>query len=388
MRKTLLVIFLFCSIIRVFAQNTPSLNTPYFWLRDARNKVVARDTSGALQSIDNALNAGLFDLQAFTNSQTLTGAFSSEQHDHIRNRILANRSAIEKPSAIKVYTEDIDRFWNLFPSINHPDAEKIFLEEYILKGSKGLQTFYQIRMNSSLKQFIEKIRSIPSYYTSIRNASTQFKTMLPQFMAGAGKLEELYPASIFPPIYFLIGNLNNVGTADGFAGLLIGTEHLCRHSGVDSSELTPIDKMVLFDSSIAVPLILHEYVHFQQKNKPEKTLLDLCIMEGVADFITYLITGRYTNPEVYQYGFANEAAIWKNFTTEMTGENTDNWLFNTYNAQTGYPGNLGYFVGFRICESYYQQSADKKQAIRELMEIQDFNSILRLSKYPGGRIAH
>src|SRR6478609_12068447 len=134
--------------------------------------------------------------------------------------------------------------------------------------------------------------------------------------------------------------------------------------------------MVLFDTALAVPLIVHEYVHFQQKNKPEQTLLELSIMEGVADFITYLITGKYTNPEVYQYGFSNEAKLWTDFSKTMNSENIDAWLFNAYDPQTGYPGNLGYFVGFRICESYYNRSADKSTAIKELIEIKDFNRIL------------
>jgi len=205
--------------------------------------------------------------------------------------------------------------------------------------------------------------------------------MRPQFVNAAKKLEILYPESIFPPIYFLVGNLNNVGTADGYSGLLIGTEHLCKHPGADTSQLTMIDKLVLFDTSLAVRLIVHEYVHFQQKNKQEQTLLEYSIMEGVADFITYLITGKYTAPEVYKYGFANEGAIWKYFSDEMNSENTDKWLYNTYNSQTGYPGNLGYFIGFRICESYFRQTVNKQNAVKELLEIKDFNQFLIKSGY-------
>ena len=72
------------------------------------------------------------------------------------------------------------------------------------------------------------------------------------------------------------------------------------------------------------------------------------------------------------------------FAKEMNGENTDAWLFNAYDPQTGYPGNLGYFIGFRICESYYNRSADKSTAIKELIEIKDFNRILTVSGYKGG----
>lgn len=65
----------------------------------------------------------------------------------------------------------------------------------------------------------------------------------------------------------------------------------------------------------------------------------------------------------------------------MLTENTDDWLFNTYNPETGYPGNLGYFIGFRICESYYNQATNKQRAIKEMLEIQDFERFLKESKY-------
>jgi hypothetical protein len=383
MKKGLLLILLFINFTSLYAQNFTKLNTPFYWLKDARSKAGLKDTTGAFLSLENAVKEGLFDVQVLSYSKTFNAIFSIQQTEKIKAGILENRKKIESPSSIKIVTQDIDNFWKLYPAINDSAASKIFLNEYIGNGSAGLKTFYQIRMNSSIQTFIEKIRAKQTYYRSIKDISKQFKTMRPQFIAAANKLETLYPESVFPPIYFIIGNLNNVGTADGYAGLLIGAEHLCRSAHADTSQLTPNDKLVLFDTSLAVPLIVHEYVHFQQKNKLEKTLIEFSVMEGVADFITYLITGQYTNPDVYKYGFENERAVWKKFSTEMAGENTDNWLFNTYNPQTGYPGNLGYFVGFRICERYYLGSGNKQNAIKELLEIKDFNQILSQSGYRG-----
>lgn len=42
---------------------------------------------------------------------------------------------------------------------------------------------------------------------------------------------------------------------------------------------------------------------------------------------------------------------------------------------------LGYFVGARICEAYYEQAADKQQAIRDLMFVSDPQAILEASGY-------
>jgi len=163
--------------------------------------------------------------------------------------------------------------------------------------------------------------------------------------------------------------------------MLIGAEHLCKTPDSDLDSLTEFDRMVIFDFAQTVPIIVHEYVHLQQKNKPERILLEYTIMEGAADFVTYLILGQYTNPDVFKFGFANEKRLWEQFEKEMQTEDTDNWLFNSYNPETGYPGNLGYFIGFRICESYYNQALDKKLAIKQILEIQDFDRFLKESKY-------
>jgi hypothetical protein len=383
MKYSYLLILISISFGDLYSQDSIKLNTPFHWLKDARSKATSNDSIGTFLSLKKAVTAGLYDVQAISNNKTYYAILSASQIDEIEDGIQTNRTKIADPASINVSTNDIDNFWKLYPYINDSNAANVFLREYIEKGSPGLQTFFQIRMNNTVQYFIKNVKEKQSYYNSIKNVSAQFKTMRFAFVNAAKKLETLYPESIFPPIYFLIGNLNNVGTADGYTGLLIGTEHLCKHPGADTSQLTMTDKLVLFDTSLAVPLIVHEYVHFQQKNKREQTLLEYSVMEGVADFITYLITGKYTAPDVYKYGFTNEFAIWEDFSDEMNSENLDKWLFNTYDPQTGYPGNLGYFVGFRICESYYQQSVNKQNAVKELLEIKDFNQFLIQSGYRG-----
>jgi hypothetical protein len=304
-----------------------------------------------------------------------------ERGSHLMEGISENRKHFSDPSNLKVETDDLDRFWAIFDHLEEKDAADLFLNNYIGEGSIGLKTFYTIRMNRDVGKFLERIRTLEGYYQSIRLTSLKFESLKPEFILAAEKLKNLYPEAIFPPIYFLMGSLNNVGTADGYAGMLIGTEHLCKSPETDLTPLSEFDRLVIFDFDQTVPIILHEYVHLQQKNKPERTLLDYAIMEGVADFVTYLILGKYTNPEVFDFGFTNEEKLWEKFKKEMLTENTDDWLFNTYNPETGFPGNLGYFIGFRICESYYNQATDKQRAIKEMLEIQDFERFLKESKY-------
>jgi hypothetical protein len=356
-------------------------DTPYYWLAKARAAIIETDTLLGIESIEKAVQFGLFDHQALSNSSLFAFLGFDQRGRHLWEGICRNRQILSDPKNLSVETGDIVRFWENFDFINNKEADDIFLNNYIKNGSVGLKTFYNIRMSQNLGKYLERVRSMEHYYQSIRTTSLKFESLRPEFVKAAEKLKELYTEAIFPPIYFLMGSLNNVGTPDGYAGMLIGAEHLCKSPDSDLDSLTEYDRMVIFDFAQTVPIIVHEYVHLQQKNKPERTLLEYTIMEGAADFVTYLILGQYTNPDVFKFGFANEKRLWEQFEKEMQTEDTDNWLFNSYNPKTGYPGNLGYFIGFRICESYYNQALDKKLAIKQILEIQDFDQFLKESKY-------
>jgi hypothetical protein len=64
-------------------------------------------------------------------------------------------------------------------------------------------------------------------------------------------------------------------------------------------------------------------------------------------------------------------------------DNTDlsKWLDNsTFDKQC----DLGYWVGYRIVKSYYQRAADKRRALREIIEMTDPKVLLAKSGwYPG-----
>ncbi|MDF2158494.1 DUF2268 domain-containing putative Zn-dependent protease [Algoriphagus sp. CAU 1675] len=358
-----------------------NFDTPYFWLGNARESLKKSDTSEVIKSLEKAIEAGLFYEEAITNSRSFHFVSERPEWPRLQKGILENQSRLQKPEALILETKDIQRFWDVFPSLDDEQAEDLFYKNYILKGSKGLQTFYQIRMNEDIPLFLQRIRERAPYYKSIQPISLAFESMKPEFVEAAQKLDSIYPEAIFPPIYLLMGSLNNVGTADGFAGMLIGVEHLSVGSESEIRLLSGIDREIVFKVEQTVPIIFHEYIHFQQKNKPEKTLLEYSIMEGAADFLTWLILGKHTNPEVFEFGNGHEEKLWSEFSASMYGENTDDWLFNLRDPNTGYPGNMGYYVGFRICESYYQKASDKQQAIQDILEIKDFEEFLRESSY-------
>ncbi len=373
----LILALLFIDPLKVFAQE----GTVHEWLSKSRISISAGDTLQGISELENAINLGLFDKNAVSQNQILRFLVDDPRGVDLMKGIASNRESMSDPQNLVVETSDIKRFWESFPLLQNGNAPEIFLENYIERGSLGLKTFYRVRMGQQTDKFVARIRVLESYYKSIQKVSLGFDGLKPEIIDAAKKLKEIYPEAFFPPIYFLMGSLNNVGTPDGFAGMLIGTEHLCMSPETDLTSLSKFDKMVIFDVGQTVPIIVHEYVHLQQKNTTEKTLLDYAIMEGAADFVAYLILGNYTDPDLYEFGFAHENQLWEIFKSQMHTEDTDDWLFNAYDPETGFPANLGYFIGFRICESYYHHATDKSKAIKEILEIEDFESFFIKSAY-------
>ncbi|NEM98820.1 hypothetical protein GXP69_14040 [Pontibacter sp. BT327] len=64
----------------------------------------------------------------------------------------------------------------------------------------------------------------------------------------------------------------------------------------------------------------------------------------------------------------------------MLGTDISNWLYNGLKS-TDKPGDLGYYMGYKICEAYYNNSEDKKQAIKEILDIKDHQAFLEKSGY-------
>jgi uncharacterized protein YjaZ len=64
----------------------------------------------------------------------------------------------------------------------------------------------------------------------------------------------------------------------------------------------------------------------------------------------------------------------------MHGKKFDNWLYQGDRAKDK-PADLGYYVGYKICEAYYKNAANKKQAVKEILEIKDFDQFLKGSRY-------
>jgi hypothetical protein len=288
------------------------------------------------------------------------------------------------PATVKFVTSDIDNFWRAFDlAAKETDTDKriaIYQNEYLDKGSDGLKDFIRLRIKSA-KNLVATIDKMPKFYASIRPETLRISGMEKKMRANFRKFKKIYPDAVFPDVYFLIG-VSNTGGTTGPSGLLIGAEMYGRTSATPDDELPSWLKRVLGTTEKMPAIVAHESCHYNQSYDEPKTLLGKSIQEGSCDFIGELISGDIINAPQKTYGNAHQADLWQQFQTEMNGSDFHNWLYNG-NSVTDRPGDLGYYMGYRIADAYYRRTKNKRQAVRDILNIKDIAQFLTSSGYAG-----
>lgn len=272
----------------------------------------------------------------------------------------------------KIFTSDIDNFWIAYDSIQKTNdySKKIsFIDNlYIEKGTKGLKAFMEARdYNDSL--YVELIEEYPKFWNSIKPNTLSIKNKTSELNKAIEKFQELYPELKEAEMYFTIGGQRSGGTVSGNM-VLVGAEIATGNPTTDVSEFkNDWFKNVFAKQSLdnIVYLNIHEYVHTQQKPNESSILLHQTIREGSCDFITELILGKPLETQYISYGKAHFEELKKQFKEEMFSSYLPNWLYN--GTSKGEKADLGYFIGYEICKSYYNQAINKKQAIKEIIEL-------------------
>jgi predicted Zn-dependent protease DUF2268 len=275
----------------------------------------------------------------------------------------------------KVITFDIDNFWTAYDSIRTTSdslQQLHFIQTlYIDKGSEGLKAFMKSR-NYTAELWVRLIRKYPKFWNSIRPNTLSVKAKAPEIDKSIEKLRTLYPGLRPAKLYFTVGALRSGGTTKD-SMVLIGTEIATGDPGTDVSEFPTKWLAGVFSQHTTdniVQLNVHEYIHTQQKagdSVAPINLLTQSIAEGSADFIAELVIGSLLQNNYDAYGREHEAELKARFKKEMFSTSYSNWLYNGTKAKD--MADLGYFMGYTICKSYYNQVRDKQAAIRQIIEL-------------------
>ena len=289
-----------------------------------------------------------------------------------------NAHAADTPAApprIVIDTSDVERFFALYDDAalaSDPDA---LAARYLATPSPGLVEFMELRRITPEKLAVA-LRDKPQLFSDARGCAAKLGNVRTRLVTATKRLGTLYPQAKFPPITIAIGRGTTAGTANA-KGLYIGLETLCMAKFVEAD-----------DEDRFVHIIAHEYVHAQQPlaqvESEDDTVLHATLVEGVAEFVAEQMTGSVAYPRLHQWAKGREAELETAFLPEKDGKaNGSRWLYNGQGSG-GWPGDLGYWVGYRVAKAHYTRSADKAAALREIIEMQDPAAFLAESGWTPG----
>lgn len=354
----------------------------------ACSTALAGDKDTAFQLLNKAIAAGFRNTDHLKRDSDL----SSLREDARWPKVIAASDAQQAkyikdhsdPNKARFITEDIGRFWQAYDKAMAAKPEErvaIFQSEYIAPGTIGLKDFSRSgRLNDKTLAKVIEVR--PNFYKAIRALTSNIGKQRGETIAAFRKFKKLYPEAIFPEAYFVIGQMQSGGTASP-NGLLMGAEMFTRSAGVPTDELNDWAKGAIMEQSEIPPLVAHESIHFQQKYPLQGGLLCNCLKEGSADFLGELTSGRLIKrmQETHAWANARERDLWEEFQNDMTVANsTQRWLYGG-SGKDGRPVDLGYWMGYKISEAHYKNSADKKQAVRDILIVKDCQQLLKSSRY-------
>jgi hypothetical protein len=290
----------------------------------------------------------------------------------------------KKPNFI---TTDIDLFWKVFDDNNLYFESDSFKMNYVNKGSIGLKDFDELKnICPELERKLRQSKYL-NYYNSIRDNTTDLTDEITISKEAYITFEDIYSGFKQTDVYFLVGALTAGGKKTD-NGLLIGVEFFTKSETTSTDQLNEWYQKVLKEKIYLPSIVIHELVHFQQNFIPKysshNTLLEQSIMEGMADYISYKIINDnpFFNEHLHYYADSIENQLWDEFKKEMDLDYKEtDWLYNGGGNSSTVPADLGYYVGFKIIESFVLSFNNESDAIEAMLNNYDYYDIFEKSNY-------
>ena len=272
-----------------------------------------------------------------------------------------------------IHTDDVDLFYKVYDAADgHPTAEQL-QRDYLDAGSEGLHNLAKLR-NVSGVRIADTLSKHPELYVKARGCTAALPRVRERVEVALRNLVRLYPQARTPPVTIAVGRGKPVGVGSPVTGLQIGLEALCSAEWMNPNV-----------EDRFVHVIAHEYAHVQQVRElvddEHPTVLERSLTEGAAEFVAALTSGKtgYAHFDALTKG--REREIETAFVADVDQTELSRWVDNS----TMEKGNdLGYWVGYRICKAYYQRATDKRQALREILELSDPHAFLAKSGWQPG----
>ncbi len=284
-----------------------------------------------------------------------------------------NTKLAHDPGKAEFVIDDVENFVRVHKLLSdESDTVEVLQREYLDKGTAGLTAFVG-KYDLTAERLAKAIAKQDKVYASLGMLPPWLASQRSSLRAAFAEFKRLIPQAVFPPTYFLVGSYRGIG------------------SGSAEGQLITVERFDPSEGKILETMIIHELTHFQQAMAvgpdeyislygPKKSLVGVVIREGSAEFIADRVTGAVTQHKARAFVVAHEKELWMRFQKEMNGRDTGDWMSVTP-SDPNQPPMIGYMLGYRIVETFYNRAEDKAAAIREILSIKDYPAFLEKSGY-------
>lgn len=290
----------------------------------------------------------------------------------IHYQTIAQPNFPRNPGEAKLIYSDLVNFIEAYKALEtNADTLQVLQLHYFDRGSAGLEEFIKRHgltpelLKDALSENPERYALIPGFLDKIDETEEEFRSLMKDY-------HKIIPDAIFAPTYLLVGANRGIGQASLVGQLITVTR-------------------VADDSAKLQKLIAHELSHLQQAMTmggqkyaslyaTENNMLDLCLREGGAEFLTSIVLGEITQTKALDYLDNDLARLKKQFLTDLEAQNKEFWLWESL-KQKSHPQLMGYAMGYRICDYFYDKADDKRMAIQQILMMEDAEAFLNSSGY-------
>jgi hypothetical protein len=274
--------------------------------------------------------------------------------------LAATAHAAEAAPRVDFRTDDVDRFFQVYDAAHGRPSAAQLQAQYLDPGSEALHQFALTRIGGAAK-LADAIARRPEDFVRARGCLAALASTRARLPGVYARMAALDADSTFPPVTFVVGRGSTGGTTTR-DGIVIGLETMCRFDvlGADVGER--------FTHIIAPELAHVQQPAAQVDAPPGATLLFQSLLEGGAELVAELTSGDVSYGHMKTWTRGRECAIEQAFEKDASGTDTSHWLYNGFGTADE-PGDLGYWVGYRIAKAAYANAADKRQLIADLLRV-------------------
>ena len=277
--------------------------------------------------------------------------------------------------------EDIENFRKVLEVVRSGGDTLAAINTYFENASEGMRGWLD-RYGTKPALMVKTIKYFPKYYDYLSTIDTKLMSYEEEISKGLDGIRKLYPSEFvhIPPIYYFI--LFSGGGSVEMTANMMSVDYFGMHEDLDHSEfdriggLYPEGKFHLVDVELIPHVTVHETAHLLQAymqgeidyvsiyEQENQTIQAYAIREGGADFLTWHGAGLIDSVKA-AYGDTHEKELWQAM-EPILEENIDDhkgWFSGKNPDHPDWPFQIGYYMGFKMVQHYFEQSEDKEAAL-------------------------